>query len=125
MPNLTGTILVLEDDDAFRMMAAAILRHAGYTVLTAADSNEAADIATNNPGKIDLLLADILLPGLSGPEFARELKEQNPNLKVILMSGSGEPVVLETTHWVKNEKFLPKPYNRETILETVRQALGR
>lgn len=123
MPSQYATVLVLEDDEAFRSLAAAILKQAGYNVLTAGDSNEAIEVAAKHSAKIDLLLTDILLPGLSGPEFARELREQNPGLKVILMSGSGEPAVLETTHWVKNEKFLPKPYNRETILLAIREAL--
>lgn len=118
-----GTILLLEDDRALRLLCTAILEQAGYNVLAAEDSEEAAlQVATGI--SIDLLLADILLPGLSGPEFARELRVKNPDLKILFVTGSEEPIVLQTLDLVENQRFLHKPYNRDTLLAAVRETLG-
>jgi DNA-binding response OmpR family regulator len=80
-----GTILVVEDDRELRDVLGAILREPGYTVLTASDGYEAARILADR--SIDLLIADIKLPGLSGFELARQAKLMRPHLHVIYLSG--------------------------------------
>jgi two-component system cell cycle sensor histidine kinase/response regulator CckA len=120
-PRKAATILVLEDDRALRLLCKAILEQAGYKVLAAEDAGEAAAHATKE--SIDLLLADILLPGLSGPEFARELRGKNPGVKILFVTGSEEPVVLQTLDLVEKQRFLHKPYNPESILAAVRETL--
>ncbi len=120
-----ANILLIEDDDALRRLGVSILTQANYRVLAAVDGNEAAEIVSREQDSIDLLIADILLPGLSGSEVARELVEQRPDLRVILVSGTEEPVVLETLALVKNVRFLRKPYSREQLLTTIREALAQ
>ena len=122
-PRKPATILLLEDDRALRLLCKAILEQAGYKVLAAEDAEEAAAHAAAGTS-IDLLLADVLLPGLSGPEFARELRGKNPGLKILFVTGSEEPIVLQTLDLVENQRFLHKPYNRDTILTAVRETLG-
>jgi two-component system cell cycle sensor histidine kinase/response regulator CckA len=119
-----ATILIVEDDEALRKLVATVLSKAGYRVLAAEDAIEAAELLTSEECEIDLIIADIILPGLSGPELAREVLEQHPNVKVIFVSGSQAESVLETTDLVPNERFLPKPYTPDTILDIVRDVLA-
>jgi len=118
------TILLIEDDDALREMVERLLKKEGYRVLTAGDGAQAADVVAREKATVDLLLADILLPGLSGPEVARELRAQNPNLKVIFASGSHSDNVLHTIDLVDRPTFLSKPYEPKALLASVRAALG-
>ena len=105
METESKTILVIEDDHALRELVERVLRKEGFEVLSATDGDEAAQLIAGHKGKIDLLLADILLPGLSGPEIARELQGQNPNLKVIFASGSHSGNVLDTIGLVDRGGF--------------------
>ena len=118
------TILLIEDDDALREMVERILKKEGYRLLTAADGGEAADVVARENARVDLLLADIILPGLSGPEVARELRAQNPNLKVIFASGSHSDNVLHTIDLVDRPTFLSKPYEPKALLAAIRAALS-
>jgi DNA-binding response OmpR family regulator len=118
------TILVVEDDHALREMVERLLKKEGFRVLSATDGGEAAEIIATEKETIDLLLADILLPGLSGPEIARELRAQNPNLKVIFASGSHSGNVLDTIEFVEQPIFVPKPYDPKTLLAAIRLSLG-
>jgi CheY-like chemotaxis protein len=119
-----ATILLVEDDEPLRKLVATVLTREGYRVIAAEDAIEAAELLTSEETYIDLIIADILLPGLSGPELAREILSDHPDVKVIFVSGSKDENVLETAELVANERFLSKPYTPETILNAVREALA-
>jgi CheY-like chemotaxis protein len=119
-----ATILLVEDDEPLRKLVATVLTREGYRVIAAEDAIEAAELLTSEETSIDLIIADILLPGLSGPELAREILSDHPDVKVIFVSGSKDENVLETAELVANERFLSKPYTPETILNAVREALA-
>jgi two-component system cell cycle sensor histidine kinase/response regulator CckA len=116
-------ILMVEDDEHLRQMNAAVLERAGFVVLQAGDSNEAAEIWEKDQDRIEVLFADILVPGLSGPEIAREFLKEKPELKVVFMTGSDRSVVTETAKLVKGARFLQKPFGPRVLIESVRSAI--
>ncbi len=118
------TILLIEDDEPMRRMMDQVLRTAGYRVLVAADATEAAIHWKRESAAVDLLLTDILLEGLSGPEIAREFRATRPNIKVMVISGSHEPAALDTVELADAKVFLAKPFNHRSLLQAVNDALG-
>ena len=87
------TILVVDDTDAVLIMVVAILQDAGFHVLHASGGEQANKVALDHLGKIDLLLSDVQMPGMSGPDLGISLQRARPDLHVMLMSGSME------TYW--------------------------
>jgi two-component system cell cycle sensor histidine kinase/response regulator CckA len=122
MPEGTGTVLLVEDEEGVRGLAATILRRCGYQVLEAADK-ESALRAAAEPGRIDLLLTDVVLPRGSGREVAEALLRQHPGIKVLYVSGYTEDAVLR--HGVQRQQvdFLAKPFTPATLAQKVRTLL--
>lgn len=118
------TILLVEDDEPIRQLAAAMLERNGFQVFQASDAREAAEIWEKHKQSIDLLLADIVVPGWSGPEIAQELLRTRPDLKVIFASGYyDDESVAKTAKLIKGAKFLRKPYVMKKLLDMVRAVL--
>ena len=86
-PTGSETILVVEDEDPVRTLLAGLMTNAGYKVLTAAPPVEALEMVKRNTGSIDLLLTDVVMPQLSGPDLADRLRTSKPGLRVLCMSG--------------------------------------
>jgi DNA-binding response OmpR family regulator len=122
LPRGSETILVVEDDPSVRTFAARLLRRQGYTVLTASDGSEALRVARGHSQPIDLLLADLVLPKLSGKIVAEQLRALWPNLSVIIMSGYPDAVVASYGSF-ETMRFLPKPCSHELLVNTVRAML--
>ena len=118
-----ATILLVEDDEPLRGVVATILTKAGHRVLAAEDAIEAAELSSSEEPKLDLLIADLTLPGFSGSDLAHEIVDRYPGIKVIFVSGHNDPTVLKTMHLDPGQKFLPKPYSPETIMGAVEEAL--
>jgi PAS domain S-box-containing protein len=120
----TQTVLVVEDENALREVARKMLVRLGYTVLVAANANEALRLFEQN-ASIDVLLTDVVMPGASGPELTRQLAERYPALKVIYMSGYTEDAIVD--HGVLNPAvaLLHKPFTSDTLGRKVREALDR
>jgi DNA-binding NtrC family response regulator len=85
---------VVEDEDGLRKLAVKLLQRQGYTVLAAANADEALRVFDANP-VIDVLLTDVVMPGASGPELTRQLIERHPGLRVIYMSGYTEDAIVQ------------------------------
>ncbi|MDY3554901.1 PAS domain S-box protein [Gemmata sp. JC717] len=117
------TILVVEDEKSVRTFARLVLSAQGYTVLEAPGGAEALAVARAYPGPIDLLLTDVVLPGISGRLVADHLRAARGDLTVIFTSGYTDDTLLK--HGVRREAecFLPKPFLSETLAITVRDAL--
>jgi two-component system, cell cycle sensor histidine kinase and response regulator CckA len=113
------TILLLEDNVTIRQAASRILSECGYTVLEAASGPEAIDLATEHAGKIDLLLADVDLPGMSGNEAAVQICAERTPPKVLYMSGRDGHVDASAEATV----FFKKPFSSSALLEKVREIL--
>jgi two-component system cell cycle sensor histidine kinase/response regulator CckA len=115
------TVLIVEDEDSVRRLAKQVLSRAGYRVLEAADGREALAAANQFPGPIHLLLADIVLPGLSGVVVAEKLRILRPEIRVLFTSGYSS----ETHGGFINgaAPLLPKPFSRELLLNEVGRLL--
>jgi DNA-binding NtrC family response regulator len=113
-----ATILIAEDEEYLRNLLRTILERGGFDVLVAEDAQEALHIAREHDNRIDMLVSDIQMPGMTGLDLAKELKRFVPNLPVLLVSGYSQGVLLDSG-W----RFLQKPYMPSAILHTVRQSL--
>ena len=121
----TKTILLVEDDAQLRILVKKTLEAIGYTVLAAEDSTFASAAARMRGGIIDLILADINLPGLTGGEYADYLRTINQNLKIVYMSGA--PVQdSDVMKHLRGDKafFIAKPFELKDLVLTVQRALG-
>ena len=114
------TILFVEDEAFVREVTEEVLRSAGYRVLTAKDAAAAARAFDLQCGDVDLLLADVVLPGESGRALAGRLKRASPELKVLLISGHAEQIGMREAG---TETFLAKPFSVGVLLRKVRQVL--
>ncbi len=117
----TETLLVVEDRDEVRRVAAGILRLLGYTILQARSGAEALEVAAAHPGAVDLLLTDIAMPELSGPELALRFRAVRPGTRLLYMSGC-EPDPWETTG--PAAPTVRKPFTAKALAEAVRDALA-
>ena len=120
---LPVTILLIDDEVSMRRMIDQVLRTAGYRVLMASDGREATAHWNRECTSIDLVLADIVMPGLSGPELVREFRSTRPDLKVMFISGTDDPAVLESANVPGATIFLAKPFNHRGLLAAVSKAL--
>ncbi len=118
-----ATVLIAEDEEAVRELASEFVSSAGYTVLTAKDGAEALAIAERSAEPIHLLITDVVMPKMRGPELAKRLKVLQSDLKIVYMSGylefnSGNGQFLEEGF------FLQKPFSRNTLVGKVDEALS-
>jgi two-component system, cell cycle sensor histidine kinase and response regulator CckA len=117
------TILVVDDEPGIRGLIRKILRRERYNVLEAENGEDALTVALSHAGPIHLLLTDVIMPGLSGPELARRMCEASPELKVLLISGySGEDGAL-LEKLPSGHAFLPKPFTLGALVSKVRETL--
>jgi two-component system, cell cycle sensor histidine kinase and response regulator CckA len=117
------TILLVEDEDSLRTLSRNLLELSGYTVLEARNGDEALRIAKNRTSNIDLLLTDIVMPGINGRELAKKLLIEMPQLKVVYMSGYAGQTLGEINIFGKNAYYLQKPFSREHLAQKIRDAL--
>jgi CheY-like chemotaxis protein len=120
-----GTILLVEDEDSVRRVAAAILRNHGYTVLEARRPSDAIQICSRAQQPIDLLLTDVVMPESSGPQLAAELTIKQPNMGVMYMSGYSGDNALMGKALRDGITFLQKPFTPALLTEAVSEALTR
>jgi len=117
----TETILLVEDEESVRRLASLLLERKGYRLLVASSAEEALETARGYAGQIDLLLTDVVLPGLNGRRLADLLSPERPSMKVVFASGYfDERGILEP-----GSDFIQKPFNPETLARTIRRALDR
>ncbi len=124
MPRGSETILVVEDDDAVRDLACGMLRRLGYHLLAAAGGESCLKLVAAHTGPIDLLLTDVVLPGINGVEVARQVRARRNGLKVIYMSGYAADVM--APHGAALEEsmdFIHKPLSLESLSGKVREVL--
>lgn len=116
-----GTILLAEDEPLLRELGETILRQAGYNVLTAPDPQQLLWLVNNHSQEVDLLLTDIVMPGLSGQELAHRARARWPQIQVLYMSGySGD----ELESLLRDSAFLQKPFTPSELMAKVKQLIG-
>jgi two-component system cell cycle sensor histidine kinase/response regulator CckA len=117
------TVLIVDDEEMIRQLGADILEDAGYTVLTASRGEEGLDLYRSFPGRIDLVLLDVIMPGMGGKETFRALRGLNPALKILLSSGYSTDGGVEEILKEGAVGFIQKPYRDEVLLKKVREVL--
>jgi two-component system cell cycle sensor histidine kinase/response regulator CckA len=122
--DLTGTacILLVEDEDAVRTFSSRALANKGYEVLDAESGENALEVLAAQQGRIpDLLITDVIMPSMDGPTLAKKLRADNPNLKIIFISGYTEEKLKD--HMDGRTWFLPKPFTLKQLAAKVKEAL--
>lgn len=119
------TILLVEDDKNLRTLCVEILTGLGYTVLEATNGQEAIETASRFHGRISLLLTDVVMPVMSGPETASKLKERIPDIAVLFMSGYTENAIVHHGVLEQDINFIHKPVSASALATSVRQALQK
>ncbi len=119
----TETILLAEDDAVLRPLAKGLLEKIGYTVLDAADAEEALEAARQYTEVIHLLLTDVVMPGASGRELARQLESHRPDVKVLYVSGYTDDAIVHHGMLEPGLNFLQKPFTPAALARKVREVL--
>ena len=122
-PRGTETILVVEDVNAVRGVAREMLERTGYRVLEAANGDQALRVAAKHSGPIDLLLTDVVMPGISGRVLARQLAELRPQMRVLYMSGYTDDAVVNHGMLEPGIHYLQKPFTRDGLARKVHEVL--
>jgi FixJ family two-component response regulator len=115
----SATILLVDDETALVHAIGEFLRESGFIVLDAFSSQDALDLAKEYPGRIDVLVSDIVMPGLRGPDLHLQIVEFQPEIRVLFMSGYAEG--LPDLKLPPGALFLQKPFRFSALLESLRQ----
>jgi two-component system cell cycle sensor histidine kinase/response regulator CckA len=118
-----GRILFVEDEDIVRGVAARLLRARGYEVIEAADGEEALALAEEYAGRIDLLISDVIMPGMDGPNLLKKARAFLGTAPVMFISGYAEAEFSDLLEDEPGVTFLPKPIDIKTLAERVKQQL--
>jgi len=119
-----GTVMLVEDEDGVRKFACRALENKGYNVLGAGTAEEALDMLSDPDLGVDLLISDVVMPGMDGPAFVREALKDRPHLKVVFISGYAEEHLRDEIGESLEASFLPKPFSLKALAETVKEMLG-
>ena len=119
----TETILVVEDEEAVRDFVTRALRKWGYTVLAAGNSREAVPLGIDYEEPIDLLVTDVVMPGLTGTELAARLERQSPRMRVLYISGYSQHAGIQQELVEPGAPFLQKPFSSDALARKVREVL--
>lgn len=119
-----GTVLLVEDDDPVRIFGARALRNKGYRVIDAKSGEVALEFISNAAEPIDLLITDVVMPHMDGPQLVREVRELHPEMKVIFISGYTEDAFRQRLDTDRRIEFLPKPFSLKELAGKVRDVLA-
>ena len=118
------TILLVEDEPGIRALVRKILRREKYNVVEASSAEEALEMASTVAGRIDLLVTDVMLPGVSGRALAEQIREARQDLKILYISGYTDDDAVRTGAIPPGSKFLQKPFTLGALVGKVKEALG-
>ncbi len=120
-----GTILLVEDEDAVRSFSTRALRNKGYKVLDAASGDAALKLILEQKPKLDLLVTDVMMPGMDGPALIREVRKIMPDIKVICISGYAEDALRDKIGGDQGIHFLPKPFSLKQLAGKVKELMDQ
>ena len=124
-PEISGTetLLIVENEPAIRNLLQVALRRNGYTVLAAESGREALELVRNHADAIHLLITDVVMPDMDGPELVRQLSTIRPDTRTLFMSGYMDDTLGERGILSSNANFIQKPFSPRTIAQKVRDIL--
>jgi CheY-like chemotaxis protein len=117
------TVLIAEDEDGVRRASERILRAVGFRVLTASNGPEAIELCAELTDVIHLLLTDVVMPGMNGPELASRLRTARPGLKILFMSGYADKAISHHGVLDTGSHFISKPFTVDELRRKVREVL--
>jgi CheY-like chemotaxis protein len=120
-PKGDGTILLVEDEAPLRVLAAESLKRLGYNVMQAGNGLEALAVADQHAGKIDIVLTDVVMPRMGGPEMVEKLRQKREGFAVIFMSGYTDGAILENAKIGSGAILLNKPFSTELLALRIRE----
>jgi signal transduction histidine kinase/CheY-like chemotaxis protein len=120
----TGTVLVVEDYPELRELIEETLKLHGYSVLSAPDGEAALALAREHAGEIDIVLSDIVMPHMLGPDLAAQMKIENPHLRVLFMSGHAQPIFAGAAALPEDAQLLQKPFMAAELLDKLSEVLA-
>jgi len=120
----SGTVLLVEDEDAVRLFGVRALSNKGYRVLEAKDGEAALDVINSTDVPIDLIISDVVMPGMDGHTLVRLVRHEHPGVKIILISGYAEDVVPEEIGRDPTIHFLPKPFSLKALAGKVKEVMA-
>jgi len=121
----TETVLLVEDDESMRKFTKMVLQKYGYAIVEASDGEEALAISKEKLGEISLLITDVVMPKMSGRDLAKRLTQEDPDLRVIFLSGYAEDVIVHHGILYKGINFIQKPFDASTLLKKIREVLDK
>jgi len=124
IPRGSETLLLVEDEDGVRELVAEWLGSHGYRVLAAASGAEAVELARRHDGPIHLLVADVVMPGMGGPELASRLEPDRPGMRVVYVSGYAEDATGDERLTASRAAFVQKPFALDHLVRTIGRVLG-
>jgi two-component system cell cycle sensor histidine kinase/response regulator CckA len=119
------TILLVEDDPQVRTLAKAVLVRKGYIVIDASDAEDALRLAAQQTGPLDLLLTDVMMPGMNGRLLVEKMSERYPGLRVLYMSGYTDDAIVQYGVVTSGVAFLQKPFTPAALARAVREVLDQ
>jgi hypothetical protein len=119
------TVLVVEDEPAVRELIVRILNKHSFDVLQAEGGDSALRASDEHPGRIDVLLTDVIMPGMSGAELAERLSSRRPGTRILYMSGYTDDVIGEHGVLPEHTEFLHKPFNASQLVKRIRDVMSR
>ena len=128
-PDRTGriegseTVLLVEDEETVRMLVRVILERYGYTVLAASDGEEALRASSGHEGTIQLMLCDVVMPGMSGVQLSRRIASSRPDMKILYMSGYTDNAIVHHGVLDPGTAFIEKPFSPESLARKIRAVL--
>ena len=122
--DVKATVLLVDDEPALVRLGRRVLEGAGFVVLEASDPVEAVRVLDEHDGEVDLLATDVVMPGSSGIELARRVRESRPELPVLFMSGYPDEVIARVGELGDQDGFLAKPYAADELVQAARRALA-
>jgi len=124
-PARAGTVLLVEDDPSVRVVTQRLLRRGGYDVLAAENATHALKLASEHAGPIHVLVSDVVMPGLSGPELDERLRATRPGLCTLFMSGYSRDVVMPVSDEAHGRAYVDKPFSQEQFMRRVAALMSR
>ena len=118
------TILLVEDEEMVRTLMREVLEREGYQVLSCSHAQDGIKVSKQHGGQIDLLLTDVVMPGMNGRDMASQILETLPELRVVFMSGYTEHVLIREGEADPHFEYLQKPFTLRTLLRKLERVLG-